>query len=1205
MRTTGNNPTDIGDSAALGVDLNEFQTISNYVDFDTELDEWFGKKASFQLFLTRHKDTYCPTIRNLELLLAKFRTKDSSDLYTKEDLYSLILEASIVTFFTTRCGESILNLLTYLQSSNGSKDTQTTILPQLQALHNWYTVQEQRALNHKYQHECWVQSKERYLLRFLDFILSNRGTSIDINNYNKASYKVPISFLCASSSYAAALVLDDTYNLLLDFCIFFKPYLEYILETARQLSAFKVVIMSYQRAYESSGNYFWYTMDASLSTDLKSRSKYLESDSNQLFPQRNSDMGDTIANNNIRIRFDTTDNDNNNNTNISSSNSNSNSEVSFFEPNDIDEMLQRFDIIENTTRRHRILYKIMQLDTIASPLLEIQFKLIAGLVDPLTQPSPNDKFVISLDLLYRLFIGILIKYYKIDKDQTNLGSDWKFTTCFNMQKIIDHSLLRLNCHDYQTLASLGDVTQQSWKAELHKWLPHGLNTQDLELVYMIDILAVYTIYQLYNYQPIQLNPFLSPLIQLWKNLSCVILLGLEIDRLEEAHGTFETPLLVRATVRGTTALRSVVASILNQHMDVNKHDFRHETLNTFMSPYGRKLCQGALLADLRSFAAALLALGSDLEDITELLADLQPGDRFDEDVRYMFEYECDDYEDSRSISGSDGGSNNGDVAAAKAVGSHVGGSIDVESVDVRATVHRRRCRCIFEDDKLLGHDIYARFDDVGDQNGTTSGGKVNGSATGGDRGNPHDRETYNSRLKSYFEFDYGGKDWRDVPRGFNLYYSPGYKFIRYPRYNLFLLLTERATTRGLSNEESLQLLRLVASAIKLQQENTIYSTISGTSQGVRLRDRDETIRTDEADRVLTPDDIYDIWCRESVLERILYFNQDVSWKLIDEMLMCSGHRRALIWFITHMEINHSLIHYIFELVMNLRGEQLDPDISLQDQRLILLSEITRTTRADTDSHSEGQATATLPFSRQGNIVLSDIETKMLLQEFFTNAAIYFPAVDEVGEDAAHQTQNGDIKKGDAEDSEDVSLYSIGLVKLICYMVQAIVKSGKFDFSKSGCTFELQTLLMNWIGVIPEAHDLLFALKLNVPDDSNVMDQTIGFNSLNEEFTGSPTSSNDNSDITEPVSEYNEKLLSLLPPITKKKESSPAVETLRSFLKRYSLTEKVAIPGRKVLVYDDTILPLAKPERPIKLSPTFGQDGPNSGKNDFYYGSETE
>ena len=251
-------------------------------------------------------------------------------------------------------------------------------------------------------------------------------------------------------------------------------------------------------------------------------------------------MGDTIANNNIRIRFDTTDNDNNNNTNISSSNSNSNSEVSFFEPNDIDEMLQRFDIIENTTRRHRILYKIMQLDTIASPLLEIQFKLIAGLVDPLTQPSPNDKFVISLDLLYRLFIGILIKYYKIDKDQTNLGSDWKFTTCFNMQKIIDHSLLRLNCHDYQTLASLGDVTQQSWKAELHKWLPHGLNTQDLELVYMIDILAVYTIYQLYNYQPIQLNPFLSPLIQLWKNLSCVILLGLEIDRLEEAHGTFET-----------------------------------------------------------------------------------------------------------------------------------------------------------------------------------------------------------------------------------------------------------------------------------------------------------------------------------------------------------------------------------------------------------------------------------------------------------------------------------------------------------------------------------------------------------------------------------------------------------------------------------------------------------------------------------------
>ena len=1186
-RSNGNDSTNNGDTAALGVDLNEFQTISNYVDFDAELDGWFGKKADFQLFSTRHKDTYCPTIRDLELLLAKFRTNDSSsDLYTEEDLYSLILEASIVTLFTTKSGESILNLLTYLQPPNESS-TQTTILPQLQAMHNWYMAQGQRALNHKYQHERWAQDKERYLLRFLDFILSNRGTIIDVDNYNKASYKAPISFLCASSLYAAALVLDDTYNLLLDFSIFFKPYLEYILETAKELSAFKVVIVSYQRTYESSGNYFWYTMDASSLPHSKSRSKYLEFDSNRSFAQRNSDIGDT----------------NNNNAHISMDNDNSNSEVSLFEPNDFDEMLQRFDIIENTTRRHCILYNIMQLDTIASPLLEIQFKLIAGLVDPLTQPSPNDKFVISLDLLYRLFIGILIKYYKIDKDQTSQGSDWKFTTCFNMQKIIDHSLLRLNCHDYQTLASLGDITQQSWKTELHKWLPHGLNTQDLELVYMIDILAVYTIYQLYSYQPIQLNPFLSPLIQLWKNLSCVILLGLEIDRLEEAHGTFETPLLVRATVRGTTALRSVVASILNQHMDVNKHDFRHETLNTFMSPYGRKLCQGALLADLRSFAAALLALGSELEDITELLADLQPGDRFDEDVRYMFEYECDDYEDGGSISGSVG-SNNSDVAKAGPVVNRVG-AMEVENLDVRTAVHRRRCRCIFEDDKLLGHDVYTGIDEIDDQDGATTGEKFDGGATGGITSNHHDREGYNSRLKSYFEFDYGGKDWRDVPRGFNLYYSPGYRFVRYPRYNLFLSLTERATTRGLSNEESLELLRLVASAIKLQQENTIFSTISGNLQGFGFRNKEATIRTDDDDRVLTPDDIYDIWCRESVLERILYFNQDVSWKLIDEMLMCSGHRRALIWFITHMEINHSLIHYIFELVMNLRGEQLDPDISLQDQRLILLSEMTRTTRVDTGTHSERQAIATLPFSRQGNIVLSDIETKMLLQEFFTNAAIYFPAVDEVGEDSASRSQDGDNKNGDTNDSEDVSLYSIGLVKLICYMVQAIVKSGKFDFSKSGCTFELQTLLMNWIGVIPEAHDLLFALKLNVPDDSSVMDQTVGFNPLNDEFTGSPTSSNDNSDTAAPVSEYNEKLLSLLPPINKRKESSPAVETLRSFLKRYSLTDKVVVPGRKVLVYDDTILPLAKPERPIKLSPTFGQDGSNSGRNDFYYGSETE
>lgn len=77
--------------------------------------------------------------------------------------------------------------------------------------------------------------------------------------------------------------------------------------------------------------------------------------------------------------------------------------------------------------------------------------------------------------------------------------DWKFYMCFNMQKIIDATMLRLNCFDFDILNSVNNTDNAvHWKTQLHRWLPHGLNTQDLELLYMIDILAVYTIYKLYE-----------------------------------------------------------------------------------------------------------------------------------------------------------------------------------------------------------------------------------------------------------------------------------------------------------------------------------------------------------------------------------------------------------------------------------------------------------------------------------------------------------------------------------------------------------------------------------------------------------------------------------------------------------------------------------------------------------------------------------
>ena len=92
-------------------------------------------------------------------------------------------------------------------------------------------------------------------------------------------------------------------------------------------------------------------------------------------------------------------------------------------------------------------------------------------------------------------------------------------------------------------------------------------------------------------------------------------------------------------------------------------------------------------------------------------------------------------------------------------------------------------------------------------------------------------------------------------------------------------------------------------------------------------------------KIATPDDIYDMWSEESKFERMLYLNQDVAWRLMDEMLMCNGYRRVLIWFITHMELNHSLIQYIFELVMGLRGSPFSGEGDETDSKNDLLHEI--------------------------------------------------------------------------------------------------------------------------------------------------------------------------------------------------------------------------------------------------------------------------
>lgn len=930
------------------------------------------------------------------------------------------------------------------------------------------------------------------------------------------------------------LIIDDEYNLLLDFLLQTRASVEELLSQADLPSLIAKSALSHHRLFQLSGRYVWYTFSderfaeaqdicykyLSVLTDKLTAQQDLIPQIQPLFDSVNSSrlahlsQGDSLYSEGVE------------------SDSNSDSDhwpqkklsaherIYSFDLKD-DGTLESPNVFGRTRRRHQALYQVLRLQQQnSSPCLKAQFFTLCALVDPVTQPTPNDSHIISIDLLSDMFIGLLHSEIK------QLPFNWRFHICFNLQKILQSTLPRLNCHDFQQLNSVNNSDDSiDWRRNLHKWLPQGLNTQDLELVYMIDILAIYIIHKLYRDRPVQMNPFLASMISLWKNLTFVVLLGLEIDRFEEEQETFSTPVLVRAAIRGSSALRSVVATVLNGHVEYKRHDFQHEPINIFMSPHGRKLCHGALYTDVRSHAAAMLALGIELEDVTNLLSDLQPGDRFDEDVKYMFDYEYDNYNE---------------------VGTEDMDEEELEDVESRERIkemraYYKRCHCQFDDDELLPEEeeesgIPISHTRISKELPPDTNVKLSNTA----------KPVALRNKKDTIEFDFNGRDWRDIPRGLNFYFNENYDFEKSVKRGAAHTLMNSAAERQLSKEEAVHLLRLVSTCVAKEQEHTVLRSAFAADDSQALSCQSTLV----ADGDLTTDYIYENWCQDSLFDKMLFHNETLVWRIMDEMLMCSGYRRVLIWFITHLEVTSSMIEYIYSLVMGNRGEKLA---------------------------NEETPFGKLPFSRQGDIVLSEIEIKMLLQEFFTNAAIFFSKQlrESLGDEEEEETENLGI-----------SPYIVGLMRLVCFMVKSLIQEEMFDFKDPDYIFELETLLMSWICILPEARDLFFALRSRVDQQSRKPAKrdpdamaTASVVNLSPDFrTTDENDGSSDSEETNSVSIYNKKLISLLPPVVGTENT--AVTALRSFISKHSLTMGTAVFGRRVINHDDRIMSMYMSDKDI-------------------------
>lgn len=1189
---------------------------------------------------------YKPSLRSLRIQINKEIETPS------ENLYYLLIESTAIVLFTTKIGLSILNELYNIKI--GKYDKSIT------------KYDKELKLELSYMHSNWSLLT---LLKFFRFCLFNDLLFLNIHHYNDPLYKNNLfNQLYDGSNWQNSLTLtslacDTDFNLLIDLLRFFTQDIEDCLQkmtvhyvtdpkwyiTSRIPTSTKYqylggfIVTQYDRAYTTCDFFINIDLDSNLD-ELNRKSFFSKNELVKLYlkPVTKSDSWDVLfisvepTDTAIDYFYELSKYDENKEyliilqkasnqqqyvdngklpvetntglTSIPSLGNNSNHMI---------------DINWHSGLRYGILSLMLNLKSFNDfSCTSLQFQMLCTLVDPLTQPLPNDKYIISIDLLANLFLSSCCNDLKPGKIRYQ-GYETKFHIGLNMERIILNSMEILNCENYNHLQNLGfdnfnNKNIEHWWNLMYSWLPHGLNTQDLELLYMVNIMAVYVIYKLFNDKPIQLNPFLTTLISVWKKLSCVILFSLDIDRMLEQDSVRETPLLVRATIRGASALRAVIATVLNNYAVYMEHDFKHEPINTFMSPHGRKLCQGALYMDIRSYAAAMLALGVDLKNVTELLSDLQAGDRFDEDIRYMFEYEYEDYnmvEDEPQINdllsrsrdnASDRASNNEDNI--------------VENENIGRLFQQRRCDCIFDDDKIHSAQILKNKNNMHVEGN-------NHLITINDTNQTNSNDPIAIRSKAFFEFDYSGKDWRDVPRGLNLYYSPTYKFIANPKKEDVRKLIIKASTTTLTYDESILLLRLVSSCIKEEQESMIFSQLKNNVNHNRNH------RGENKDEVVTPDDIYEILCDNTTFEELLYINLELGWRLMDEMLMCNGYRRVLIWFLTHMKINHTLIHYIFELVMGLRGQDFESNATLEDMKKLLLQDILINQNNSTKSSSlDAEKKDKFPFSRQGPLILSDIETSMLLQEFFTNAAIYLSNKNNLNGGVTQYDDGDDVYiDGSGEDGSDqVSLYTVGLVKLICFMVRTLMENGKFDFVKTECSFELQTLLMNWIGLIPEAQELFFVIKSSIADkditndhrnnhivgtdgdffysESNsddryrryiITSEDIESGDLfkDDEDSKSQVSNNskdknnkgdndDNNNNNDDIDEYSRKLLKLLPPTVDGDQDNDtenhAFWALRSYMKKHSFVQGEPITGRKVIHRGTTIFPIKQHERPISL-----------------------
>jgi len=721
--------------------------------------------------------------------------------------------------------------------------------------------------------------------------------------------------------------------------------------------------------------------------------------------------------------------------------------------------------ISHAEKRHKALSKLLKINKLHDgDQKSTMFITIAALVDPMTQPMESDHHVISLETISDLIISFFYRRNSIIP---------VFELSSALFQIIEQTLEILNCKDELKLRSLNNSDLKvDWRIRLGEWTPHGINDGDLRLIYMIDCACIYSIYKLYlkENNDLCLNPFLGAFLKLWKIFTNLVLLGLEIDRRIESDPDIVTPAVVKQVIRGSSSIRYILASILNDDVQNRLHDFHHVNILDFQSPFGRRTGSGALKADVRWYVGAMLALGSDLNEVVETLIDLEPNDRYDEDIRYMFDYEYEDFHYDELVQ--DDEENAGTNAEDDEDDDGRGAIVYEDEEGHLHKIVRKRCTCEFPSEGDEDQDNHKIAEMQSYKTDTLQSFAEN-------------KESVPTAVRSdeTIEFDELGRDWRDIPRGGNIFFNTSIRLDDSTCLNWAQTCAafQRMTQGPISHEEAQKVVFTIARSVKMEFENEINRSVGDKKQPV-----DENS--------ITPDKIYEKWSVDWVFEPMLTYNPTACYAMLDEMLMAHGYRRVIIWFITHLSLSFQLFNYVFELLDGIRGE-----------------------KSHSNDSNEGNDTDGFVFSRQGPLELSEIEKSMLLHEFLNNCLIYL---------SKNSGPNGEsVNNSDTMSSEGYGNLSdfeknVKIVKLVCMLIAKLTLEGKIELEEY--KIELTTLLINWIGVVPEARAIFFKLNNNDEIKAGGLDSPSTLEDPQEHGIGMGNSEDDDELILKPAMKRNRK-----------------------------------------------------------------------------------